>query len=248
MPVSALLLALRVASLNLCTDEYLLLLAKPQEIASVSYLAKEPEDSPLWRRARPHHANYGSFEQVLSVRPTALLTMGGNGGRASGLIAKRIGIRSVDLVPPSSVDDVATNLQIVAMALGEPERARPWLQRLARLRATQPGRSREAIFLSGGGRSLSEGSPGIEWLRLAGLRQRPLAGGRASLETLLVRPPQVLVESGYRRAQVSSETMWLNHPIVSRVKALRLKADGRVWTCMGPLMILETERLREAAR
>ena len=35
MAASALLAAASVASLNLCTDEYLLLLARPREIASV---------------------------------------------------------------------------------------------------------------------------------------------------------------------------------------------------------------------
>ena len=48
MPVSASLLAasgaLRVASLNLCTDEYLLLLARPSEIASVSHLSHDPAE------------------------------------------------------------------------------------------------------------------------------------------------------------------------------------------------------------
>lgn len=246
MPASALLLAARIASLNLCTDEYLLLLGKPQEIASVSYLAQQPEESPLWRRARTHHANYGAFEQVLPVRPDMLLTMGG-GGRAAGLIASRMGVRTLDLVPPASVDDVATNLRRLADALGQPQRARPWLDRLADLRRTKPARAREAIFLAGGGWSLSQGSAGIEWLRLAGYRQRELPGGRATLETLLVHPPQVLIESGYRRKQASSETAWLNHPIVRTAKARRLTADGRMWTCMGPLMIFEVERLRKAA-
>ncbi|MEO5774838.1 MAG: hypothetical protein ABIQ32_12075 [Sphingomicrobium sp.] len=247
MPASVLLLAARVASLNLCTDEYLLLLARPQEIASVSYLSQQRDDSPLWQRAKGHHANYGSFEQVLPLRPQILLTMGG-GGRASSLLARRMGIRSVDLVPPANIDDVATNLRAVAGALGEPRRAQPWLTRLEQLRRTRPARAREAIFLGGGGRSQSPGSPGVDWMRLAGFRQRPLPGGRASLETLLVRPPEVLIESGYRRGQVSSETMWLNHPIVRQTKARRLTADGRVWTCMGPLMIPEIERLRKAAR
>lgn len=246
MSVSALLLAARIASINLCTDEYLLLLAKRQEIASVSYLAQQPQESPLWRRARAHHANYGAFEQVLPVRPDMLLTMGG-GGRAAGLIAGRVGMKTVDLAPPSSVEDVATNLRRLAGALGQPQRAQPWLDRLAELRRTSPQRTQEAIYLGGGGRSQSDGSPGVEWLRLAGFRQRPLPGGRASLETLLVHPPKVLIESNYRRNQASSETAWLNHPIVRRAKARRLTADGRAWTCMGPLMILEVERLRKAS-
>ncbi|HEU4704979.1 MAG TPA: hypothetical protein VFS45_04655, partial [Sphingomicrobium sp.] len=108
--------------------------------------------------------------------------------------------------------------------------------------------AKDVLWLSGGGQTLAPGSVGAEWLRLAGLEQRPLPGGRASLEDLLVRPPKVLVRSRYRGAQVSSGVRWLDHPIVRTAKARRLATDGRPWTCMGPLMIAEVERLRAAAR
>ena len=55
MPVSASLsavsAALRVASLDLCADEYLLLLARPSEIASVSRLSHDP--APFLPSAMP---------------------------------------------------------------------------------------------------------------------------------------------------------------------------------------------------
>jgi iron complex transport system substrate-binding protein len=40
----------RVASLNLCTDE-LLLLARPEQIASVTHLSQQEAETPLWRQA-----------------------------------------------------------------------------------------------------------------------------------------------------------------------------------------------------
>ena len=88
MPASALLIGASVASLNLCTDEYLLLLARPPEIASVSFLSQDPLKSPLWRSARRYPANRGSIEDVLDRRPDIVLTMGG-GGRATRLIARQ---------------------------------------------------------------------------------------------------------------------------------------------------------------
>lgn len=246
MPASALLLAARVASINLCTDEYLLLLARPQEIASVSFLSQQPDDSVLWRRARPHHANYGSVEQVIATRPDVLLTMGG-GGRAGALIAGRTGMRTVELRPPASVADVGANLRKVARVLGDSARADFWLQRLDAIRRGRPARARDTIMLSGGGRSLQPGSAGVEWLRLAGFAQRSLPSGRASLETLLVHPPAVMIESNYRRRQASTAVRWLDHPIVRNAGARRITTDGRAWTCMGPMMIAEIERLRRAA-
>ena len=243
MPASALLAAVSVASLNLCTDEYLLLLAKPQEIASVSFLSQDPGESPLWKLARGHHSNRGSLEEVLSAKPSLVLTMGG-GGRATALIARKLRMQVIDLPPAMSVDDVSANLVKVAIALGEPQRAATWVQRMERMRSGMPRRAVDAIWLSSGGQSLSAPSVGSEWLRLAGLKQRPLTGDRVSLETLLVRPPAVLVQSRYRTSQMSRGAAWLNHPILRNVKARRVTTDGRAWTCMGPLLIGEVERLR----
>jgi iron complex transport system substrate-binding protein len=247
MPASALAAALSVASLNLCTDEYLLLLARPQEIASVSFLSQDPEESPLWKLARGHRPNRGSLEDVLAAKPNVVLTMGG-GGRATSLIARRLRMEVVDIPPAISVDDVSANLARVAQALADPSRATVWQWRLARLRATAPTAARDGIWLGSGGSSLSVPSAGSEWLRLAGIRQRALNGDRVSLETLLVHPPSVLVESRYRSGQMSRGAAWLNHPIVRGVKAKRVSSDGRAWTCMGPLLIDEVERLRARLR
>ena len=249
MSASALLLAasaVRIASLNLCADEYLLLLARPNEVASVSYLARDRRESPLWRAATGHHVNHGSIEQVLATRPTLVLTMGG-GGRAAALIATRMRLGTLDLSPAGSLDDVARNLRLVAGALGEPPRADPWLARLAALRRARPATATDTIWLSGSGSSLAPGSIGTQWLRLAGMRQRS-AGDKVGLETLLIHPPKVLVHSDYRLGQVSRGARWLDHPIVRRAKARRIVTDGRAWTCMGPLMMLEIERLRGTAR
>ena len=247
MPGFASLLAastLHAASLNLCTDEYLLLLARPGQIASVSRLAQDSAESPLWRRARIFPANRGAIEQVLEQRPILLLTMGG-GGRSTGAIAARLGMKVVDLPFPASIDDVAANMRVVAAALGDAHRADAWLIRLNALRAT-PKPMKDAIWVSGGGASLAPGSPGGEWMALAGLRQRRLAGERADLETLLVRSPAVLVRSDYRRGQMSQGVRWFDHPIVRRLASRMVATDGRVWTCAGPLMLDEVERLRRA--
>ena len=247
MPASALLAAASIASLNLCTDEYLLLLARPQEIASISFLSQNPLESPLWKLAKRHHSNRGSLEQVLGRKPDTLLTMGG-GGRASSLIARRLRMRAVDLRPVAAIDDVTFNLNAVAAALGDPGRAQPWLRRLSALRLTRPKKAQDTMWVGGGGQSIGVPSVGADWLRLAGLKQRALSGDRVSLEDLLVRPPAVLVQSRYRSGQMSHGTTWLSHPILRQARTHRLQVDGRAWTCMGPLVIPEIERLRSVLR
>lgn len=246
MPVSASLLAassaLRVASLDLCADEYVLLLARRGEIASVSRLAHDPADSVLWRQARRFSANKRDLESVIATGPTLLLSTSG-GGRATSLIAARLGIRTLMLGYPASIAEVEATMVRVATALGDPRRANDWRRRLARLKAN-PLPQRDTIFLGGGGNSLSAGSLGAQWMALAGFRQRALPGGRASLERLATAPPQILLRSTYRRHQPSLGQRWLDHPLARRSAARTIETDGRPWTCAGPLMVGQIERLR----
>lgn len=245
MPVSVSLLAasgaIRVASLNLCTDEYLLLLARPSEISSVTRLSQDPQESSLWKEARRYAANRGSLETALSAHPTMVLTMGG-GGRSSREIARKMGLRSVDLPFPASIEDVERNMFRIATLLGNPGRATRWRQRLARLRAIQ-AKPRDAIFLSANGLSLPSEGAGAQWMALAGFKQRPLQGGRATLETLTLHAPKLILRSTYRRNQHSLGQAWLDHPLARWARSESIWTDGRPWTCMGPLMLPEVERL-----
>ena len=135
MPASASLLAasasLKVASLDLCADEYLLLLARPAEIASVSRVAHDPADSVLWHQARRFAANRRELDSVLGTRPTLLLSTSG-GGRATNLIAARLGIHSLALGYPASIAEVEANMVRVATALGDARRAAGWRRRWRR--------------------------------------------------------------------------------------------------------------------
>ncbi len=236
--------AVRVASLNMCADEYLLLLASPQEIASVSRLSRDPADSSLWRLGQRYPGNRGDLESALKSRPSLLLTMGG-GGRATTMIARKMGLKTLDLPFPTAIGDVAANMDRVALALGQPARSIAWKRRLARLQA-MPQPSRDAIFLGAGGNSVAARSVEAEWMALAGLKQRPLPGGRATLELLATKPPSVLLRSAYRRTERSLGQTWLEHPLARPEKSRILTIDGRPWTCAGPLMLGEVEKLRRA--
>lgn len=234
--------AVRVASLNLCTDELLLLLAEPRQIVSVSHLSQSPYETALWQRARAHPANDGKLESVVALRPQLILTIGGSGG-ARAALARRFGARLVELPYPSSpAEGVAQAVQVAAL-LGRPGAALPYRQQLARLEATRP-RLKEGAFLSGGGLSLSPEGLGASWLALAGFRQPPLPNSRLSLETLATRPPKWLIRSDYRADQASRSTAWLKHPLVTRLSSRTLTTDGRAWTCGGLPMLGEVVRLR----
>lgn len=238
----------RVASLNLCTDELVLLLAAPEQIVSVTHLAQQAAETPLWRRAGRYRRNDGSLVSVVPLRPDLVVTMGGGGGADRRRIAGRLGLNVVDLPFAASLADVEAAIARLAAALGRPRAGAAMLRRIAALKAGRPARAADAIWLGGGGRTVSAHGLEAQWMALAGLRQRPMRGDRVSLETLLVRPPAILLRSDYRPGQYSAGQRWLTHPAARRggPASRTIPTDGRRWTCMGPLLIDEIHRLRGA--
>ena len=236
----------RVASLNLCTDELVLLLAAPEQIVSVTHLAQSEAETPLWRQARLHARNDGSLLSAMPFHPDLVVTMGG-GARDRLRIAERLGIATIDLPFAQSLVDVGESIRRLAVALDRRAEGAALLRRMAALVRDTPSWRRDTIWLGGGGRTVSAHGPEAQWMALAGLGQRHIQGDRVSLETLLVKPPAILLRSDYRQGQYSNGQRWLAHPAARFVRGARmLPTDGRRWTCMGPLLIDEVARLRRA--
>ena len=234
----------RVASLNLCADELLLQLAAPAQIVSITHLSQQEAETPLWRRALSYPRNDGSLLSVVEQRPDLIVTMGG-GIRDRADIAGQLGIPVLDLAFAQTLGDVGENVRRLAAALGRPEAGAALLRRMTALMRSRPPLRVDTIWLGGGGRTVAATGLEAQWLALAGLRQRPLQGDRLPLETLIVRPPALLLRSDYRAGQYSNGQRWLVHPATRFAATVRtLPTDGRLWTCMGPLLIGEIERLR----
>ena len=238
----------RVVSLNLCTDELLLALGAKAQIASVSHLSHISHETAYWRQARAFPKNDGSVLSVVRYKPDLILTMGG-GGRDTGRVARRIGAKVVDLPYQMSLADMKAGIKTVAAALGRREAGRTLLGDMSALEQQQPKTRIDTVWLGGGGRSVPPMGLAADWMRLAGLEQRPLPDDKITLEQLLVNPPALLLRSDYRSGQYSGEQRWLRHPLAGRAnKARTIRTDGRRWTCMGPSLMPEIRRIRAEAR
>ena len=233
----------RVVSLNLCTDEYLLLTARPGQIASISRLGGDAQESPLASRARGLITNNGRIGDVLAQQPGLVLTMGRDPQAAA--LAARLGLRLVALPFPRSPADVAAQVSRVAALVGNAPAGAAFARRVARLAATAPP-ARPGLMIGGGGLAPAQDGLAAAWLRLAGVAQ--MRGGTAGLEELLAAPPPILIRSIYRRGQVSGPQAWSLHPALARLprSVRRIDADGRAFLCGGGAMPAEIMRLRAA--
>ena len=126
-----------MASLNLCTDELLLMLAAPEQIATVTHLAQQEAETPLWRQALRYPHNDGSLLSVVERRPDLIVTMGGGISDRLG-IAARLGIPTLDLMFAQNLGDVGVNIRRLATAIGRPEAGAALLRRMNALLSSRP--------------------------------------------------------------------------------------------------------------
>ena len=160
----------RIVSLNLCTDEYLLITARPNQIASISRLGSDAQESPLAGRALGLATNSGHIGDVLGQQPDLVLTMGASPQDAA--LARRLGIPLIALPYPQTPADVARQVQQIAALVGNPAAGSAFARDVQLLDLTVPARPIPALMLGGGGLAPAMGGLAAGWLRLAGLSKR----------------------------------------------------------------------------
>ncbi|WP_260484143.1 ABC transporter substrate-binding protein [Sphingomicrobium flavum] len=227
------------ASLDLCADEYLLLLADRDQVASVSFLGKDEQETVLAARAQGLPANDGRIEGLIRTRPDVLLTSRPL-AQAQRSMATRLGMRVVELPYAGHPAAVAQNVRSVGQMLGQQEKAKDWASRFNQLR-TADRKSRKMLWI--GSTSTALGDGGAAWLELAAIRVEQPRASLSRIEQVAASSLPLLV-SNYRTDQYSRNAAWRDHPIVRQRMAGRIEVDGRPFTCAGPLMLDVVEGLR----
>ncbi|MGY6632569.1 MAG: ABC transporter substrate-binding protein [Alkalilacustris sp.] len=237
--------------MNLCTDQLALMLAAPGQLVSVSWLAHDPDQSPMAEAARRLPANRGSAEDIVMLQPDLVLA-----GRfttvATVAMLERLGIPVARFAPETSLDDVAEKLARMGHLLGREAEAEARIAAFRRDRAvladhvarhaiTHPEPERAALYFArgftGGPASLAG-----DILRAAGLSNIAedlglRGGGHLALETLVLADPDRLV-TGRRGAGHSEAQALLDHPALRSLPAQARGATAtmtdRDWICGTP--------------
>jgi len=255
-PVSA--APARVASINLCTDQLLLLLADPAQIASVSRLALERESSFMARVASGYPVNDAKVEQLLTLNPDLILA-GYFSPRPLIRLLRQLGYRVEIVGLTESIADIRNNISRVARLLGHAARGEALIATMdARLQAVarqSPSTTRRPIALFYQPRGYTSGRNTLqdEALAIAGWRnlaaESAISGyGHIGLEQLLAGQPEQLFTSAYAPGTRSLAQHLLQHPVLRRITAGRpmINIDYRYWICGGPMIADAVEALAQA--
>lgn len=248
----------RVASINLCADQLVVELAAPEQIVSLSWLASDPEESMLAAAAARYPTNHGGAEELVRIRPDVVIA-GTFTAQPAREMLERLGVDVLELAPAESVDAIITNLEAVANAIGRPERG---AEVVAGFRAAleaadmaRPARAVGAVVLRPGNFTVGAASLADALIERAGLvniaaRDGLDRWGSLSLESLLERPPELLILSNYRRDAPSLANAVLEHPALVALerRVATVVVPSRLWTCGLPQSVEAVTRLERAAR
>jgi iron complex transport system substrate-binding protein len=235
----------RIVSINLCTDQLLLALADPAQIADLSVYAADPGLSYLAAEARRFRHDAAAAETVIGLSPDLVLA-GRFGKRETRDTLTALGYRVVALEPARSIADSIGDIRMVAALLGHPERGEELIARIgeARQRAEAvAGTARHrsaAVYLRrgyvGGARTLTGELLAIVGLDNAGTGLAGATGGLVSLERLVAAPPDYLVTSAAETAAEDQGSALLSHPALAALfpPERRIVLPDRLTVCGGP--------------
>ena len=231
----------KIVSLNLCTDQLLMLLADPGQIASLSKIVDDPHVSLLAEKSVEFQKNRGDAEEIFIDNPE-IVVAGVYTEKATVQILQSLGVR-VEIFPiEQNFDDIVENIRKMGLLVGHLDRAERMIDdfniRLEELRSGITERPRAAIYSANGYTTGTDTMSG-QILKTAGFRNITEEvgmsfGGTLPLETLVMLQPDLVITGKEYPGHSRSEEI-LKHPALRPFKAIT-QTDAK-WICGTPAVL-----------
>lgn len=245
----------RVASINMCADQLLLLLAPAENILSISYLSADPQYSVWTQTARKFPHNHAKAEELVSLQPDLVLA-----GQYSDPMVIRLlqqqGIAVYQMTRPQQLSQLFDEALAVGELLGVQQRAKQlveeWqndIQHLLTLAKTgvQP---RMAII---GPNGFTEGSGSLrdQMLQKAGIinvasEMGMVGNSEFTLEQIVAQQPDLIAIEDATVNNHSLAQRLLDHPAIHHLSAKEVRLPANLWSCPGPSYVAALRALIQA--
>jgi iron complex transport system substrate-binding protein len=232
----------RVVSMNLCTDQFALMLAAPGQLISVSHVSVDPLISPMAPEAADHALNYGGAEQIYLMQPDLVLAHPWSDPTTLAML-RRLGLSVVQVPGVERLADIPARLAMVGALLGREDAAQTLISQfetdLAAIGALPPGP--RAVFYGPNGYSMGQDRMPHEILTRAGFHNIAAEleqndSGQIALERLVMAAPDLILRSAAYPGASRAEEI-LRHPALQALVAAGAGGGvemGADWACGTP--------------
>jgi iron complex transport system substrate-binding protein len=246
----------RIVSMNLCVDQYLMVLADPGQIGALSRFARDPDMSFYAREARSLPISRSTVEEVLALRPDMIFASPYRSKTAFAPLERK-GVPVLEVGGANTFEEIIAQTRMIAAAVGHPERGEALIARmrseLAQVEA-RPKAAGVAAYYQRRGFLTGEGTLVDEIMRRAGLtnlatqlKLGPIS--RLPLESIVKARPDYLILEADAVRQPDNGAQMLFHPALERVvpAGRRLVIPQPLTVCGGPFYAQAVESLRSQA-
>ena len=257
IPVLAQEFPRRIVSMNLCTDQLLLLLVDKTRIASLSYFASNPDYSAFAELAAGIPANRGQADEVINFAPDLILTSQYSATLAANML-ERMNYTVHRLGFAASVEDVYAQIAEIGEVTGDMAAAETLMTKIQHDIALhkdtlqQQLQGKSAVFFASNGFTYGSASLQDNFIRSLGMRNIASEAGISgpamlSIEVLLEAAPDFLFIDQSRALDAQLAHPMLQHPaLVSLGSHTRMVTLPDVYfQCAGPELALAYAVLSE---
>lgn len=245
----------RVVSLNLCTDQLLMMLADPQRIAALSYLARRPASSVMADQAINFAYSYGDAEDVIRHKPDLILA-GTYSTRATVHLLRKLGKNVVEIAPAHGFDDIAINIRRIASAVGEEKRGERMIaamqSSLRMMRKKNNATTPTAALIYTNSYTSGLNTLANKILEVGGFSNLAIRLGfsgsaKISLESLLIHKPDALILGRKSIGGRDQAHEIFYHPVLKKLLAQipSITLQDKYWVCGTPYTLIGAERIRK---
>lgn len=210
---------LHVMSMSVCTDQIVLALLPPERIASVSWLARDPQSSLMTQAAARTGINHGLAEEVVREQPDLVIADSFTTPVTRGMLV-RIGWPMLVIEDPGTFDQIRAVTRKIAAAVDERAKGEALIAAMDRklaVLARHPAPAVRVAAWDGAGFGARKGSLYDTVLVQAGAinvaNDSALSSyGRLDVEVLLEAAPELLLQGGYDKDSLRGNIA--RHPLV----------------------------------
>ncbi len=245
----------RIVSINLCTDQFLIAVARPEQILALSPFARDREMSHFSEVAQRFPLIRDDAESVIKMNPD--LVLASVFSKASTLkIIRKQGIKVVTLKYPGSLKEISEQLAFVGAVTGNRDKGLAAQKHFTDVMVQTKGLLKQldktALYYQRGGYISGKFSLVGMLLQHTGLKNHAeqygvSSYGSLSLEQLLFDPPDILLMAKQYKESGDQGHQLLRHPafkqIIQKKNVLRFPVSETV--CPGPSTLNALKRLQK---
>jgi iron complex transport system substrate-binding protein len=248
---------LRIASLNLCSDQLLMMLVEPSRIVSLSHFIVDPRYSFMTQHVGNTPINHGDAEEIIPLKPDLVLA-GRYSAREGTQLLRRLGYNVVVLDLPQTLAMAGDVIRSVATAVDEAERgeqiiAAMELRKRQLLARVNTSHRPKALIYAPNGFTSGTRTMNNEVLEFAGYRNIGAELGitgfaQVPLERVLLAKPQYVIFDDILDNHDAQAYRSIYHPVWRRIVAdsAIVPVPANRWNCAGPQVLDAVEILIEA--